>query len=48
MALGLGLGIYFNIQSWAARFLIILPVAFGGAFVMKYLLARFGRFIPLR
>jgi CXXC-20-CXXC protein len=42
--LAVGLLAYLDIRSWLARILIIIPLAFAGSFLMKYCLARFGRF----
>jgi hypothetical protein len=47
IALTVGLLAYLDIRSWLLRIPIAIPIAFAGSFLMKYCLARFGRFRAL-
>ena len=44
IALTVSLFAYLDIRSWFLRIPIAIPIAFAGSFLMKYCLARFGRF----
>ena len=48
LALGLGVLIHFDVQSWVARLLFLPPLAFVAALSRDFLNASFGEFRPVK